>query len=61
MFTLGFEESTDNFLASVKRSWDIALAGDLGFGQLVQALGEAFGGYCHCYQSKTDQVIEVII
>lgn len=30
MFTLGFEESTDNFLASVKRSWGIALFGALG-------------------------------
>jgi Kef-type K+ transport system membrane component KefB len=30
MFALGFEESTDNFLASVKRSWGIALFGALG-------------------------------
>jgi Kef-type K+ transport system membrane component KefB len=30
MFSLGFEESTDNFLASVKRSWGIALFGALG-------------------------------
>ena len=29
MFALGFEESTDNFLASVKRSWGIALFGAL--------------------------------
>ncbi len=30
MFSLGFEESTDNFLASVRRSWGIALFGALG-------------------------------
>ena len=30
MFSLGFEDSTDNFLASVKRSWGIALFGALG-------------------------------
>jgi Kef-type K+ transport system membrane component KefB len=30
MFALGFEESPDNFLASVKRSWGIALFGALG-------------------------------
>ncbi len=30
MFSLGFEESTDNFLSSVKRSWGIALFGALG-------------------------------
>jgi len=30
MFSLGFEESTDNFMASVKRSWGIALFGALG-------------------------------
>lgn len=30
MFSLGFEESTDNFLNSVKRSWGIALFGALG-------------------------------
>ena len=30
MFALGFEESTDNFIASVKRSWGIALFGALG-------------------------------
>ncbi|MCH9696330.1 MAG: cation:proton antiporter [Gammaproteobacteria bacterium] len=30
MFALGFEESTDNFLASVRRSWGIALFGALG-------------------------------
>lgn len=29
MFALGFEESTDNFLASIKRSWGIALFGAL--------------------------------
>jgi len=29
MFALGFEESTDNFIASVKRSWGIALFGAL--------------------------------
>ncbi len=29
MFALGFEESTDNFLSSVKRSWGIALFGAL--------------------------------
>ena len=29
MFALGFEESTDNFVASVKRSWGIALFGAL--------------------------------
>ncbi len=29
MFSLGFEESTDNFIASVKRSWGIALFGAL--------------------------------
>jgi Kef-type K+ transport system membrane component KefB len=29
MFALGFEESTDNFLGSVKRSWGIALFGAL--------------------------------
>lgn len=27
MFALGFEESTDNFLASIKKSWGIALFG----------------------------------
>ena len=30
MFSLGFEESTDNFLSSVRRSWGIALFGALG-------------------------------
>jgi Kef-type K+ transport system membrane component KefB len=30
MFALGFEESTDNFLSSIKRSWGIALFGALG-------------------------------
>ena len=30
MFSLGFDESTDNFIASVKRSWGIALFGALG-------------------------------
>ncbi len=30
MFALGFEESPDNFLASMKRSWGIALFGALG-------------------------------
>ena len=30
MFSLGFEESTDNFIASVRRSWGIALFGALG-------------------------------
>lgn len=30
MFSLGFEESADNFIASVKRSWGIALFGALG-------------------------------
>jgi Kef-type K+ transport system membrane component KefB len=30
MFSLGFDETTDNFLASVKRSWGIALFGALG-------------------------------
>ena len=30
MFALGFEESTDNFLASMKKSWGIALFGALG-------------------------------
>jgi len=30
MFSLGFEESTDNFLSSAKRSWGIALFGALG-------------------------------
>ncbi len=30
MFSLGFEESTDNFLASARRSWGIALFGALG-------------------------------
>lgn len=29
MFALGFEESTDNFIASIKRSWGIALFGAL--------------------------------
>jgi Kef-type K+ transport system membrane component KefB len=29
MFALGFEESTDNFVASVRRSWGIALFGAL--------------------------------
>ena len=29
MFALGFEESTDNFIGSVKRSWGIALFGAL--------------------------------
>ncbi len=29
MFALGFEESTDNFIASVRRSWGIALFGAL--------------------------------
>lgn len=29
MFALGFEESTDNFMASIKRSWGIALFGAL--------------------------------
>ena len=29
MFALGFQESTDNFLASIKRSWGIALFGAL--------------------------------
>ena len=30
MFALGFEESTDNFIASLKKSWGIALFGALG-------------------------------
>ena len=30
MFSLGFEESTDNFIASARRSWGIALFGALG-------------------------------
>ncbi len=30
MFSLGFEESTDNFIASVKRSWGFALFGAHG-------------------------------
>ncbi len=30
MFALGFEESTDNFIDSVKKSWGIALFGALG-------------------------------
>ncbi len=30
MFALGFEESTSNFIASMKRSWGIALFGALG-------------------------------
>ena len=30
MFALGFEESTDNFLSSMKKSWGIALFGALG-------------------------------
>lgn len=30
MFSLGFEESTDNFIASLKKSWGIALFGALG-------------------------------
>ncbi|NIW23381.1 MAG: cation:proton antiporter [Gammaproteobacteria bacterium] len=30
MFALGFEESPDNFLASIKKSWGIALFGALG-------------------------------
>ncbi|MFQ6004536.1 MAG: cation:proton antiporter [Woeseia sp.] len=30
MFALGFEESTDNFIAGVKKSWGIALFGALG-------------------------------
>ncbi len=30
MFALGFEESTENFIASVKKSWGIALFGALG-------------------------------
>ena len=29
MFALGFEESTDKFVASIKRSWGIALFGAL--------------------------------
>ncbi len=30
MFALGFEESTDNFIGSLKKSWGIALFGGLG-------------------------------
>ncbi len=30
MFALGFEESTDNFISSLKKSWGIALFGALG-------------------------------
>ncbi len=30
MFSLGFEESTDNFISSLKKSWGIALFGALG-------------------------------
>ena len=30
MFALGFEESTDNFISSMKKSWGIALFGALG-------------------------------
>ncbi len=30
MFTLGFEESTANFMASMKKSWGIALFGAIG-------------------------------
>jgi Kef-type K+ transport system membrane component KefB len=30
MFALGFEESTGNFLASISKSWGIALFGAIG-------------------------------
>jgi len=30
MFSLGFDESTENFLASMKKSWGIALFGAIG-------------------------------
>ena len=30
MFSLGFEESTDNFLSSIRKSWGIALFGAIG-------------------------------
>ena len=41
MFSLGFEESTDNFLASVKRSWGIALFGALGPFIVAYAIADA--------------------
>lgn len=40
MFALGFEESTGNFMASLKRSWGIALFGALGPFLVTYALAD---------------------
>ena len=44
MFALGFEESTDNFLASVRRSWGIALFGALGPFFVAYAIADTIWG-----------------
>ncbi len=41
MFALGFEESTDNFVASLKKSWGIALFGALGPFVVTYAVADA--------------------
>ena len=44
MFALGFEEQTDNFLASIKKSWGIALFGALAPFLTAYFLAEWFWG-----------------
>ncbi|MFQ5982413.1 MAG: cation:proton antiporter [Woeseiaceae bacterium] len=44
MFALGFEESTDNFLASVKKSWGIALFGALGPFAIAYLISDSIWG-----------------
>ena len=44
MFSLGFEESTDNFLGSVRRSWGIALFGALGPFIVAYAIADSIWG-----------------
>ncbi len=44
MFSLGFEESTDNFIGSVKKSWGIALFGALGPFAVAYVITDAVWG-----------------
>lgn len=42
MFAIGFEEKTDNFLGSIKRSWGIALFGAIGPFVVAYAVADYF-------------------
>lgn len=44
MFALGFEESTDNFMASLKKSWGIAFFGALGPFVITYVVADAIWG-----------------